>query len=193
MTDYKHIEELLERFFDGRTSNEEEQKLYSFFSGNDIPERLKSYIPLFQFFETEMKREFNNIQNKIPGTKKLTGIKKQLSLWIGIAASFLLLVTVFNKIIKNDNAFDPYEGSYIIHNGKIITDPDVIHPELEATVKAVSKQRELIEKMVNDLPEEDDYNQVTQEIEVQYCLLVNSFPDKITREKVKEILNVECN
>ena len=55
----KHIEQLLERFFDGQTSNAEEQELYSFFNSSDVPEALKSYQPVFGYFETGIREELN--------------------------------------------------------------------------------------------------------------------------------------
>ncbi len=194
MFDYKYIEDLIERFFDGKTSNKEEKELYLFFSGDNIPERLRQYISVFQFFETGMEDECINATDETSETKKLTPKIKQWSAWIGIAASFLLLITVFSKTMKNDNkAFDPYEGSYIIRNGKIITDMDIIRPELEVTVAAVSKQQQTMEKLIYKLSNQKDYDDIKQEIENQYCELINSFPDEKTRETVKEILNVECN
>ncbi|MCS3063106.1 hypothetical protein NXX40_10920 [Parabacteroides distasonis] len=35
--EYKSIEDLLDRFFEGQTSNEEERVLYEFFARPDIP------------------------------------------------------------------------------------------------------------------------------------------------------------
>lgn len=38
--EYKYIENLVERFFEGQTSNEEERVLYEFFARPDIPAHL---------------------------------------------------------------------------------------------------------------------------------------------------------
>ena len=46
--EYTYIENLLERFFEGETSNAEERELYAFFARPDLPEHLKSYKPLFE-------------------------------------------------------------------------------------------------------------------------------------------------
>lgn len=43
----KHIEYLLERFFDGQTSNAEEQVLYSFFTG---PELYRKHFDLIRLY-----------------------------------------------------------------------------------------------------------------------------------------------
>ncbi|MDR3062001.1 MAG: hypothetical protein LBU57_07805 [Dysgonamonadaceae bacterium] len=192
MTHYKYIEELLKRFFDGNTSNKEERELYIFFSGKDVPEHLKSYIPVFDFFETGMDKEFNTCRENNPKVKKLTPNYKKWITLTGIAASVLLLVAVFNKVIKNDGTFNPYEGSYIIRNGEKIADIELIRPELEATIAKVFKQQEKLNKILANVNPTDEFDRIKQEIENQYCELVNSFPDEITRKKVSEILNVEC-
>jgi len=191
MNNYNHIEELIQAFFDGKTSNKEEMELYSFFSGDNIPEHLQSYIPVFQFFETGIERVNNNESTK--EFKKSTPQMRHWSIWVGIAASFLLLVTVFSKIVQSNNdSFDPYEGSYIIRNGVIITDMDVIRPELEATIAAVNRQQESIEKMINMSYQIEDYDQIEKRLENEYCEIINRFSDEDARKIAQEILNIEC-
>ncbi len=51
---YQYIEQLLDRYWEGRTTLEEEQILRSFFSQPDIPEDMRRYAPLFRY-ETEEK------------------------------------------------------------------------------------------------------------------------------------------
>lgn len=45
--DYKYIEQLLERYFAGETTLQEEQILNAFFGQEQLPEQLKPYQPLF--------------------------------------------------------------------------------------------------------------------------------------------------
>ena len=47
--DYKYIEQLLERYWQGETSLQEETILRSFFSQQDIPAALQQYQPLFVY------------------------------------------------------------------------------------------------------------------------------------------------
>ena len=56
MMDYKYIEQLLESYFDCRTTLQEEQILRSFFSQEDVPAHLIQYADLFTY-ETEAKEE----------------------------------------------------------------------------------------------------------------------------------------
>lgn len=53
--DYKYINQLLERYWNGETSLEEEQILRSFFSQICVPEELAKYRPLFNYEQTETK------------------------------------------------------------------------------------------------------------------------------------------
>lgn len=45
--DYKYIEQLLESYFAGETSLQEEQILHAFFSQEQVPQSLAQYQPLF--------------------------------------------------------------------------------------------------------------------------------------------------
>ena len=51
--DYKYIEQLLERYWQGETTLQEEAILRNFFSQPDIPEHLRTYQPLFDFEKEE--------------------------------------------------------------------------------------------------------------------------------------------
>ena len=51
--DYKYINQLLERYWAGETSLEEEQILRSFFSHPNVPDELKQYRCLFIYEQTE--------------------------------------------------------------------------------------------------------------------------------------------
>lgn len=51
--DYKYIEQLLDRYWNGETSLEEERILRAFFSQEDIPAGLRQYKPLFAYEQSE--------------------------------------------------------------------------------------------------------------------------------------------
>lgn len=55
--DYKYINQLLERYWNGETSLEEEQILRSFFNQICVPEELAKYRPLFNYEQTETKTD----------------------------------------------------------------------------------------------------------------------------------------
>lgn len=49
MMNYQYIEQLLDCYWEGKTTLEEEQILRMFFSQPDIPENMRQYAPLFQY------------------------------------------------------------------------------------------------------------------------------------------------
>ena len=55
--DYKYITQLLDRYWQGETTLEEEQILRSFFSQLCVPEELAKYRPLFLYEQTEPKAD----------------------------------------------------------------------------------------------------------------------------------------
>lgn len=55
--DYKYINQLLDRYWQGATTLEEEQILRSFFSQLCVPEELAKYRPLFVYEQSESKTD----------------------------------------------------------------------------------------------------------------------------------------
>lgn len=55
--DYKYIEQLLERYWQGETSLEEEEILRTFFCQKDLPEGLQQYAPLFAYEREETRTD----------------------------------------------------------------------------------------------------------------------------------------
>jgi hypothetical protein len=143
----KKIEELINRFFEGLTSNPEEKELYGFFAGEDIPEHLYKYKPVFSYFESGIQNE-----NQPDSTWEISlqPKKKRIWVWIGVAASLLVLLGLWVFHPKENQSFDPYEGSYIIRNGVKITDPKAIRPEIERSLYRVAMQNEISARMQDE-------------------------------------------
>ncbi len=53
--DYKYIDQLLERYWNGETTLEEEEILRAFFSQIDIPKEMEAFRPLFLYEQVERK------------------------------------------------------------------------------------------------------------------------------------------
>ena len=51
----KDIETLINKYFEGETTCEEERRLRRFFAEGLVPEHLEVYCPMFAFFEAEQK------------------------------------------------------------------------------------------------------------------------------------------
>lgn len=141
----KYIEDLLEKFFEGLTSNNEEQILYRYFSDEkNIPEHLKKYKSMLQYFEDDMGAELDEVltcdisvvrdvndKNNMPLRKWMIGIS-------AVAASLLLLF--FVGPFTNSDDFNPYEGSYVKRDGVTVYDRANIEEE-QARIELFVEQK----------------------------------------------------
>ena len=186
----RHIEELLERFFDGSTSNEEERELTMFFSGDTVPEQLVSYNSLFAYFKTDLEQDLLRIDSEATESYIIESIPEISSrqrfsgkggflrqLLTGSAAALFLCficITAYN-IIDRNNDVDPFEGSFIIRNGVKITDLNQIRPELELTLNRV---------LYKEQQAEIEFLQMEYEVSAKYIDFIRSFPEGPIRDEV---------
>lgn len=79
---------MLQRYFDGATSLDEERELQRYFAGEDIPDSLKAYRPMFAFLAEERAVE--------PPAQKPAArtIRLNRAIVTGIAASIAILFLV---------------------------------------------------------------------------------------------------
>ncbi len=107
----QEIENILEKYFNGDTTPDEEKKLKTFFSGNKMPSHFKSLKSYFNYFAEEEKTilsdDFDNkIINSIQESEiRSTKSKRKIYLYIasGIAACILIVIGIFagfNRITK---------------------------------------------------------------------------------------------
>ena len=178
---------LLERFFEGQTSIEEEQELYRFFMRDDIPEELVRYKPVINYFESGLADELRSSIQPETHTSK----RKRWIIWSGIAASFLLAMCTSFYFLAAREAPDPFEGSYIIRNGVRITDLNLIRPELEATIQKVLLQEQETEQLIEQLSKIDDSPeiQIMRQLQQQNQQILENIRDENIRREVEEILN----
>ena len=188
---YHRIEEQIERFFEGQTSNEEEQQLYAFFSSENIPEHLLPYRPVFAYFETGIKEE-SGLQNNPKSRQPSWG--KKISIWASVAASLLILVSFGLYHFTKGKEYNPYEGSYIIRNGVKITDPKIVIPEIEKSLYLVQQQEKEYDQLFLQLQktnQEVHYDRVVKEIKQQHLKWVEGIEDENIRREVLKIINLE--
>jgi hypothetical protein len=124
-TKSKNIEMLIEKYFEGFTSLKEEQQLRKYFQRKKIPEHLKTYKPVFMFFDSEIKQKYHvrhfvlNYKNQL-----ITAVAACLILFWGIAI-FFDTDTLSEKSI-----------AYI--NGKKFTDRELIRAETLESLSNIS-------------------------------------------------------
>lgn len=57
---FLNMKTLIEKYFNGETSLEEEARLRAYFNSDEVDESLRPYQPLFSFFEKESQRALGN-------------------------------------------------------------------------------------------------------------------------------------
>ena len=123
-----NIMQWVERFLDGSTTCAEEQKLYEYFSQENISPEARPFQEMMKWYASEMTTPI--LEHK----KKRSFSIKRWIYTISIAASIALLCTLGIKLYDrqsvNSDEFSIYEGSYIIRNGEKITDLEIIMTEL---------------------------------------------------------------
>lgn len=141
-----NVEQFINRFMNGETSNEEEAALYRFFQEDAVPEKLKVYKPMFAYFAGGMKEEdlplhpttVEFVPAKDVSSMEPVHNKKGGHLWkrfiipltAGIAACFIG-VAGFIHYEKQQELYNSYSGSYVIEHGKRLSDIRAIMPELK--------------------------------------------------------------
>ena len=119
----KHIENLIEKYFEGLTSLKEEQFLRDYFQQENLPVEWEIYRPVFQFFTSEREQKQ---PKRIP-----------LFRWISIAAAACLLMFFGLQFFKTSHNFPETSIAYI--DGKKYTDLERIHMEALQSLENLSE------------------------------------------------------
>jgi len=91
-----NIEKLLEKYLDAETSIAEENELKNYFSGAHVAPHLEEYREMFGYFSASKKEKF---------TKTIQLKSRKLNWkWLSVAASAVLLVSVYTGYQKNQQA-----------------------------------------------------------------------------------------
>ena len=160
-----NIMQWIERFLDGSTTCAEEQKLYEYFSQENISPEASPYQEMMKWYASEMATPI--LEHK---RKRSFSIKHWIYT-ISIAASIALLCTLGIKLYDrqsvNSDEFSIYEGSYIIRNGEKITDLEIIMPELIQAERIIDEYK-YSSSSINELMKEsiiyDSDDEATKEL-----------------------------
>ncbi len=159
--EFKTIQNLLDKYMDGATSNEEEATLRKYFEehANDIPEEWESYRALFSYIgfeqmnlsqilkeeeEKEIEKEDiledeeKNIPKKEEKKEEASHSRrlKYLSTSVAAAAIIAFLIVGIQKIAQ------PQPECYAVIDGKVYTDQEFVHNEALDALEDVSADSE---------------------------------------------------
>ena len=172
INEFKTIQDLLDKYMDGATSNEEEATLRKYFEehGNDIPEEWESYRALFSYIgfeqmnlsqfikEEEKKIEKEDIlkdeEKNIPkkegkkeeaSPKKETFTKKEASRsrWLKYFGTSVAAAAIIAFLIVGiQKIAQPQPECYAVIDGKVYTDQEFVHHEALDALEDVSADSE---------------------------------------------------
>ncbi|NDV59384.1 hypothetical protein [Bacteroides sp. 519] len=126
------IDDLINKYFEGETSCEEERELRTFFAKGDVPEHLQVYRPLFAYINEEVKL------HKKKNSKK-SFVNKHILYTISGVAACLLVILGGNTIHKH---FIMQPENYVMIDGKRYTDTDMIREHAKIAFNDVSFTKE---------------------------------------------------
>ena len=140
--EFKTIQDLLDKYMDGATSNEEEARLRKYFEehGNEIPEEWESYRALFSYIRFEqmnlsqiLKEEEKEIDKKEASHSRWI---KYFGTSVAAAAIIAFLIVGIQKIAQ------PQPECYAVIDGKVYTDQEFVHNEALDALEDVSADSE---------------------------------------------------
>ncbi len=156
--EFKTIQNLLDKYMDGATSNEEEATLRKYFEehGNDIPEEWESYRALYSYIGFEQMNLSRNLKEKEEKEIEKEDFEKKdiekeeipkkeasRSRWlkyfgtsVAAAAIIAFLIVGIQKIAQ------PQPECYAVIDGKVYTDQEFVHNEALDALEDVSADSE---------------------------------------------------
>lgn len=140
--EFKTIQNLLDKYMDGATSNEEEATLRKYFEehGNDIPEEWESYRALFSYIGFE---QMNLSQILKEEEKEIDKKEASRSRWLKyFGTSVAAAVIIAFLIVGIQKIAQPQPECYAVIDGKVYTDQEFVHNEALDALEDVSADSE---------------------------------------------------
>lgn len=134
--DSKHIEQLLERYWQCETSVEEEAQLRAFFNGSDVPQHLLRYRDLFVYEQLQQEvclgadfdaRVLAEIEVPVVKAKRLTMTERFMPLFKAVAVVAVILS--LGSVLQHSFFSDVTEVAAVDTIGRHISAPSVAQTE----------------------------------------------------------------
>ena len=139
--EFKTIQDLLNKYMDGATSNEEEATLRKYFEehGNNIPEEWESYRALFCYIGFE---QMNLSQNLKGEEKEIEKEKASRSRWLKYFGASVAAAIIAFMLVGIQKIAQPQPECYAVIDGKVYTDQEFVHHEALDALDDVSADSE---------------------------------------------------
>jgi hypothetical protein len=180
------IEKLLEKYFNGETSLEEERELRKFFAGREVPRKWIHLAGFFNYLDEEKEVSLENpafdarIRESLgeSGIARLFDLRRPWIYWAaGVAASILILVAIFVK-------FDPFSGRI----DDTYDNPEVAYVQAQKILLFVSDK---MSKGTKDLKQIDKFNTGLKDVQTMAAFNngLNDLNHVGDIDKVKQIIS----
>ena len=133
--DYKYIEQLLERYWEGETTLQEEAILRTFFSQQDMPDHLRKFQPLFSMEKEESlgddfdARILDSIGEETESKAKIVTLASRLKPLFKAAAIVAILLTIGNAAQAPWNyGWDDPQDEYARYRQQQIDTVNILSP-----------------------------------------------------------------
>ncbi|WP_455592609.1 hypothetical protein [Bacteroides sp.] len=126
-----NIEELVNKYFEGKTTCEEERQLRQYFTEGMVPEHLEVYRPMFAFFNKENQK--HNAAAPAQTIRKVSFHRRLIYGFSGLAACMLIILAIAGIA----RYFNPTPESYVIIDGECYTNAELVHEEALAAFQEV--------------------------------------------------------
>lgn len=147
--DYKYIEQLIERYWEGCSTLEEEKILHTFFNQKEVPDELKIYQPIFSdeqahAMRAELSDDFEQRMLKLveqDNSKQQRGIciKERLLPLMRAAAIVVIVLSVGNLVNRSMVAQQEEEDINYAGYRDTFSDPEVAYDKVENALELVSE------------------------------------------------------
>lgn len=139
------MKDLLEKYFEGKTSLEEEAQLKSYFRSGQVEESLKQYQPLFQLFEKEQEvalpADFDQkLMARLDSQPRIFNLHTWQRRLLRIAAIGAVLLAAYFAFHTTDTAPAPVAATAIDWSKYEITDEQQALEETKKALRLVSEK-----------------------------------------------------
>lgn len=129
----EEIEQLLESYYEGLTSKLEEKRLHKFFQQKELPDQFAAEKAMFNYFASQQKSK--------KGGSPI--VLKHLLRWSSVAAVVAIAFALYIQFPSRNSLLS--SGNYMIKNGVVYNDPEMIKKEAFSALESVAMESESVQ------------------------------------------------
>lgn len=131
-----NIHDLLNKYFEGETTREEEETLQGYFKQGNIAEDLQEIAPIFTFLADE-----SAVSATPPKSKRWRII---ISITTALAASLFIGIVLLHRHTQTNR----FTENYAWINGERITNPELVRQYAQESFDKVKTEENILEKQL---------------------------------------------